>query len=267
MQYFILWSGPYLCKLLDLYRELQTYERSFLWANITFLQKESSKFGWQINALQVWHTRLTSWMAPQNYLSADSQGGAAQPFKTWHSQFPDSLSHMCWKHHMFSISSWIFGAMKSQLFSSWSQEILFVFSAPKGVQGLATVKTCLAWSCLGWEGNSANEGNVEVEKWESWFVNLSLLPVLWFPLADFSSQEKRGQGHWRWRLGSRRRITIYLPTRLESSQCSAASDSFMLRRPWENNPEFSGVETWSHRDFLVFILHFFPESIHNHRII
>lgn len=145
MQYFILWSGPYLYKLLDLYRELQTDERRcFLRANKAFLQKENSKFGWKINVLQVWNAREISWMAPQNYLSADSQkpsqGGVAQPFKTWHSQFPGSLSHMCWKHHMLSINSWISGVMKSQLFASWSQEILLVFSAPKGVQGLATAR-------------------------------------------------------------------------------------------------------------------------------
>lgn len=187
-----------------------------------------------------WPHKSTCQLTPKG----SSQGGMAQPLKTRHSQFPGSLSHMCWKHHMFSINSWIFGATKSQLFVSWSQEILFVFSAPKGVRWLATAKTCLAWSCLEWEGNSANEGNVEVEKWESWFVNVSLSQGLWFLLADFSSQEKRGRGHWRWRLDSRRRITIYLPTRLESSQSSAASDSFMLRRPWENNPEFSGFETW-----------------------
>lgn len=60
MQYFILWSGPYLHKLLDLYRELQIDERYFLRANIAFLQKDSSKFGWQLNVLQAWHIRLTS---------------------------------------------------------------------------------------------------------------------------------------------------------------------------------------------------------------
>lgn len=44
---------------------------------------------------------------------------------------------------------------------------------------------------------SKQEGNVEVKGWEDWFVNVSVLQGLWFHLADFSSQEKRGQGHWR----------------------------------------------------------------------
>lgn len=38
--------------------------------------------------------------------------------------------------------------------------------------------------------------NVEVEEWEDWFMNVSVSQSLWFHLADFSSQEKKGQGHW-----------------------------------------------------------------------
>lgn len=89
---------------------------------------------------------------------------------------------------------------------------------------------------------------------ECQFLAGFVVPLGWLQLSG-----EEGSGHWRWGLDSRRRTTVYLPTRLESSQCTAASDSFMLKRPWENNPEFSGVETWSHRDFLVFILHCFPE--------
>lgn len=44
---------------------------------------------------------------------------------------------------------------------------------------------------------SKQKRNVEVEEWEDWFVNVSVLQGLWFHLADFSSQEKRGRQHWR----------------------------------------------------------------------
>lgn len=272
MQYFILWSGPYLYKLLDLYTELQTNERRcFLRTNIAFLQKESSKFGWQINVLQGLTCQTDFLNGPTKLPASWLPNGLPKERGLSHSKCGIPSSQALSPTYAGSISC---SASTAEFLVWWSLSCLqagarkySVFSAPKGVQGLATAKTCLAWSCLGWEGNSANEGNVEVEKWESWFVNVSLLQGLWFLLADFSSQEKRGRGHWRWRLDSRRRITIYLPTRLESSQGSAASDSFMLRRPWENNPEFSRVETWSHRDFLVWILHCFPEGIHNHRVI
>ena len=91
-----------------------------------------------------WAHKITCQLTPKG----PSQEGTAQPFKTWHSQFPGTFSHTCWKCHMFRINKWIFGTMKTHLFASWSQGIHFVFSMPKGVSWFATAKTCLAWSCL-----------------------------------------------------------------------------------------------------------------------